>query len=239
MLIAAVVSYAFADARPVALVGACALAGFASKNVTVGKFGAANAVTTVRVVLVLLLASIERLGPLSALLVAAVLGLDALDGALARRFGTASPFGAAFDMETDALLVLVAGIRLATSGRLPPWIVLPGLYRYAYAAALVVLPHAAGEAPRSRLGQYGFVAIAASSAVSAYPIPVVHVPLAALATALVTYSFARSTLWSFGRRNGKASSAAPSERGLSVDREELPLYSAGGPRPANPSRTPP
>jgi hypothetical protein len=117
------------------------------------------------------------------------------------------------------------------------------LYRYAYAAALVLLPHAVGEAPRSRLGRYGFFAIAVSAAVSSYPVPVVHVPLAACATLLVTYSFASSAVWSFGkkgvRERQKQRQPSTTPAGLSVDRDALPLYSPGGPRSPIPSRTPP
>src|SRR3954468_16068079 len=73
-----------------------------------GRFGAANLVTALRLLLVSLL-SIALHGAGGRLLAALVLAtfvLDGLDGWLARSAGLASPFGAHFDMEVDALLVL-------------------------------------------------------------------------------------------------------------------------------------
>jgi hypothetical protein len=96
------------------------------------RFGPANTVTLIRAAMVCLLASLcgerwydirlpivygERWNTFE-LLVAAVailaLTLDGVDGWLARLRGTQSRFGARFDMETDALLVLVLSVpRLA------------------------------------------------------------------------------------------------------------------------------
>lgn len=46
-------------------------------------------------------------------LAAVALVLDGVDGAVARRTGTASTLGARFDMEVDALLVLVLSVHVA------------------------------------------------------------------------------------------------------------------------------
>src|SRR5437868_3684085 len=82
------------------------------------RFGAANRVTLARLALVALLAAgvgepltdAESLA-WGAIAVATTAALwDAIDGPLARAQGLASEFGARFDMETDALLVLVLSL---------------------------------------------------------------------------------------------------------------------------------
>ena len=76
-------------------------------------FGAANQVTVARGVLVALLAALvgERTDTgapaLATVLAASVAVLDGVDGWLARRTRMASDFGARFDMETDAALIMV------------------------------------------------------------------------------------------------------------------------------------
>jgi len=60
---------------------------------------------------------------------------DGLDGALARRQRTASPFGARFDLEVDALFVGVASLLLLRTGTVGAWILLGALLRYGYLAA--------------------------------------------------------------------------------------------------------
>jgi len=70
--------------------------------------------------------------------------LDGLDGWLARRSGMTSEFGARFDMETDALLILVVSVLVWRHGKAGAWVVLGGLLRYAFVAAGWVLPWMAG-----------------------------------------------------------------------------------------------
>ena len=66
------------------------------------------------------------------------LALDAVDGAVARRTGTASAFGGRFDGEVDAFMVLVLSVAAApTAGW---WVVWAGLARYLFGAAGWVLP---------------------------------------------------------------------------------------------------
>jgi phosphatidylglycerophosphate synthase len=62
-------------------------------------------------------------------------GLDGVDGWLARRTRMASPFGARFDMETDALLILVLAILAWQHGKAGPWVLASGLLRYVFVAA--------------------------------------------------------------------------------------------------------
>lgn len=201
MLIAAAVSFLRHDALLAAGAGSTCLVVLAllhrGQFTPQGRFGLANAITAVRAVLVNVLAWLPSVGPLAAALVVAFLALDAVDGWVARRpEPTASPFGARFDMETDAFFVLVFGLKLAAVGRLGPWIVVPGVLRYLYAVAISVVP-AAREAPRSSFGRVVAGLMMTSLAVSAWPVELVFRPLAALAAALVVVSFARSALPSF------------------------------------------
>jgi phosphatidylglycerophosphate synthase len=200
MLAAALASWFRGDARIAAAVGALALVSLAVLHAggftPSGRFGVANAITALRVALVGVLSGMHSVGPAAALLLASFLVLDGIDGLVARRPpSTASEFGARFDMEADALLVLVFGLKLAEVGRLGAWIVLPGLLRYAYAAAISIAPRA-GEAPRSRFGRVIAGLMMTSLAVSAWPIEPIHRPLAVLSAALVVVSFARSAIQS-------------------------------------------
>ncbi len=108
-------------------------------------FGAANQVTVARGALVALLAGLigEQTAGLPALVaVAAVIVavLDGVDGWLARRRQIASDFGARFDMETDALFILVLAVLAWQFERAGAWVLLSGLLRYLFVAAGMVLP---------------------------------------------------------------------------------------------------
>ena len=80
------------------------------------RFGAANGVTLARLVLLAPLVGLLGAEPsptrawLGIAISGPVLALDYVDGWLARRHGTASDFGARFDMETDALLILLLSV---------------------------------------------------------------------------------------------------------------------------------
>ncbi|HEX7667949.1 MAG TPA: CDP-alcohol phosphatidyltransferase family protein [Polyangiaceae bacterium] len=201
MLLVVGAALALGDARPIAAFGAASFAVLvalrAGSWTPTGRFGVANSVTALRVLMIVVLSALPRIGPAAALLVAASFALDGLDGLLARRNRTESSFGALFDMETDALLVLVAAFRLAHAGRLGPFIVLPGLYRYLYAVAISVGKTVRGDAPRSDLGRYVFAVMVTSLALSLWPLEPIHEKVAVLATLLITLSFARSASWSF------------------------------------------
>ncbi|HVW27612.1 MAG TPA: CDP-alcohol phosphatidyltransferase family protein [Polyangiaceae bacterium] len=197
------VAWRFAASWLVAVVGAAFLGAFVSMHAgrytPDGRFGAANAVTALRVGLVVALCAYDSVGPLSSAVVVGFSALDGLDGWIARRApATASDFGARFDMETDALFVLAFGVKLVEVGRLGAFMILPGVLRYAYAGGIALAP-GLGEAPRSRLGRFIAGIMMTSLAVSAWPLEPVFQPLAAVATALVVFSFARSTVQSLSR----------------------------------------
>jgi phosphatidylglycerophosphate synthase len=105
------------------------------------RIGPANYVTTVRAALVSLVAGLvgePSTPPLAAAAVAVsalALALDGLDGWLARRTRLASAFGARFDMEIDALLILVLSILAWQYGKAGVWVLASGLLRYGFVAA--------------------------------------------------------------------------------------------------------
>jgi phosphatidylglycerophosphate synthase len=162
------------------------------------RIGPANAITLVRVALVVLLAlRLPRgAGPVEAGLVLLVFALDGVDGWVARRTGSASELGARLDMETDALFVLVCALGLYACGRLGAYVLVPGVLRYGYVLALAWLPRLRREAPRSQLGRYAFALMVLSFAVSAWPLSRQHAWLALLASLGIAASFARSVYWS-------------------------------------------
>ncbi len=110
------------------------------------RLGTANLVTLLRTILVSVLAGwlvVRDPGPIA--LVATVLAtiaacLDAWDGPLARRSGMASAFGARFDMEVDALFILVLSALAWRWDKAGAWVLLSGALRYLFVAASWGLP---------------------------------------------------------------------------------------------------
>jgi phosphatidylglycerophosphate synthase len=105
------------------------------------RFGVANQVTTIRALLVSLVAGLigEAHTPVLAAAAIAVsllaTGMDGLDGWLARRTHMVSPFGARFDLEVDALLIQVLSILAWRYGKAGAWVLASGLLRYGFVAA--------------------------------------------------------------------------------------------------------
>jgi phosphatidylglycerophosphate synthase len=128
----------------------------AARHLRAARFGAANAVTLTRGALaLLLLAMIDAAAAgwwLVAVAVAAV-ALDGVDGAIARSRGDSSAFGARFDMETDALLILVLAALVWQQDKAGAWVLLAGLLRYAFVAAGYVWRRLAAPLPPSRRRQ--------------------------------------------------------------------------------------
>lgn len=133
--------------------------GFLQRYHPFTRFGAANQVTTLRAMIVALVAAFvgERQQPgVAAWAVAAsvaITALDGLDGWLARRHRIASPFGARFDMEVDALLILALSVLAWRGEKAGAWVVLSGLARYAFVAAGAVVPWLRAALPPSRRRQ--------------------------------------------------------------------------------------
>lgn len=113
--------------------------------------GPANWITWLRLGLCLLLLYSWPAAPVWQLAVIGLLeiSLDAIDGALARRYQTQSAYGACFDGEVDAFFVLVMSILLYRHGYAGPWIIGLGLLRYVYYFPNQLLK-GKGETPKSR-----------------------------------------------------------------------------------------
>jgi len=120
-------------------------------------FGLANQVTLLRAGLVCLIGGAllaSGQAPLMswslAGLIATALALDALDGWLARRLRLASAFGARFDMEVDALLLLILALLVWQADRVGGWVVAIGLLRYGFVLAAQLVPRLRAPLPPSR-----------------------------------------------------------------------------------------
>jgi phosphatidylglycerophosphate synthase len=168
-----------------------------------GGFGAANHVTLVRATLTLLLAAMLGLAPSDprawAIVVLATVAavLDGVDGRLARRRGETSAFGARFDMETDALLILVLAALAWQLGKAGPWVLLAGLIRYLFVTAGYALPWLAQPLPPSRRRQAVCVVQIVTLIVCVAPLftPPVSGLIALAGLALLTWSFVLDTAW--------------------------------------------
>lgn len=107
------------------------------------RFGPANRMTLLRAAYTALLLGVLAEGlPIGEagrwLLVAsgaAALALDGVDGWAARRSGFASPFGARFDMESDALFVLALSALVYRTGQAGAWVLTVGAMRYIFIVA--------------------------------------------------------------------------------------------------------
>jgi phosphatidylglycerophosphate synthase len=127
--------------------------------------------------------------------------LDGLDGLVARRLDAESPFGALFDAEADAFLVLAATVELWSSGKLALWVLLGGVLRYAYVLCLAWFPARAGGVPRSRFARYAFGAVVLALALALILPSPLDALVAGLGTAWLTLSFLRSFIWLYERRD--------------------------------------
>jgi len=178
-------------------------------------FGGANRVTLVRGLLVGLLIPCllapERHPWLPLLLGGLALALDGVDGPIARRTGTASQFGARFDLETDALTVLMLSALVAAEGRVGAWVLLSGALRYLYVAAGSVWPRLARPVPPSFARK--LVCVLQIAGLLAALTPTVPPPwptaVAAVSLALLIWSFGRDVMGLMRDKGMAESSAAP------------------------------
>ena len=158
-------------------------------------FGAANYVTLIRAALTLVLLWIATLQPeprlawMAGWMAGGVAALDGLDGWLARRSGMSSPFGARFDMETDAALLLVLSVLALRFGKAGPWVLLIGLLRYLFVAAGWLMPWLSGPLTPTRRGKTVAVIQMVTLAVILVLPPLVASTAAAIALALLVWSF--------------------------------------------------
>ncbi|NYI99330.1 phosphatidylglycerophosphate synthase [Nocardioides thalensis] len=130
-------------------------------------------------------------------LASVALALDAVDGIVARRTGTATALGARFDMEVDAFLIAVLSVRVAPD--VGWWVLAIGAIRYMYVAVTWVVrwlrrPLPPRYSAKVVAAVQGVVLVVAASGL--LPVDLARVALG-VALALLVESFARDvrTLW--------------------------------------------
>lgn len=179
---------------------------------TVGPgLGWANRVTLLRGAMLALLAGVAGHGELSdavrwAVVVLAfiALALDGVDGAIARRTATASAFGARFDMEVDAALILLLALLVWQSGQTGAWVLALGALRYVFVAAGWWLRAMRRPLPESLRRKAVCVVQVLALPVCLAPVTPVAVagPVALVALTLLLWSFVIDTHWLL-RRSGR------------------------------------
>ena len=185
-----------------------------------GELGPADRVTLTRATLVggvaaLTVDSFDRHAPVEVLVILAIVALvlDAVDGQVARRTGTATALGARFDMEVDAFLILVLSVYVTRP--MGGWVLTIGAMRYVFVVATWVLPWMRGSLPprywrKVVAATQGVVLVFATADV--LPRPLMAAALAA-SLALLIESFGRDVEWLWhhrlvqpGHRHGAGSS---------------------------------
>jgi phosphatidylglycerophosphate synthase len=178
------------------------------------RFGLANVITLVRLIITSLLAGLAvelfmsqgRMTFNSAwyFFAAAVVGLvlDGLDGPVARREELTSRFGSRFDMEADALQSFVLSVVAFVLAKAGWWILIGGLLRYLFVAVSVVWPTLAGALPPS--WRRKTISAIQSSVLVALLAPIIVPPLSTIAATtallLLVYSFTVDVVWLVGER---------------------------------------
>ncbi|RQW85264.1 CDP-alcohol phosphatidyltransferase [Micromonospora globispora] len=193
----------------------CGLLRRALRSAGAAGLGPADRVTLTRAILVggVLALTVDaggRSGPVAVLvpLTAVALALDAVDGRVARRTGTASTLGARFDMEVDAFLILVLSLHLA-----PPvgaWVLAIGAMRYAFVAASWVLPWMRGALPPRYLRKVVAAAQGVVLTVAAAGVlpPAATVLVVAGALAMLVESFGHDVAWLWRHRPARRPAVA-------------------------------
>ena len=128
-------------------------------------------------------------------LAAVALALDGVDGQVARRTGSTSELGARFDMEVDALLIMVLSVFVASTYGW--WVLGIGALRYVFVAAAWSLPWLRAGLParfsRKVVAAVQGVALAVAAA-GVLPEPVTGA-LLGLALSSLCWSFGRDASW--------------------------------------------
>jgi phosphatidylglycerophosphate synthase len=171
-------------------------------------FGPANYVTTFRAALVAMAAALIGEAPVDAIawaaagIGAATTALDGVDGWLARRTSMASVFGARYDMELDALLIMVLAVIAWQTGKAGPWVILAGAMRYLFVAAAYLWRWLDSPLPPSgrRKAVCVIQIVGLGLAVSPFVAATASTIVAAGTLALLTWSFGVDVLWL--RRHG-------------------------------------
>jgi phosphatidylglycerophosphate synthase len=168
------------------------------------RFGLANGITLVRaagtavfVALAVEPGLVASAGWAAFVGAVALFALDGVDGSAARRLGETSAFGARFDMEVDAALILALAALAMGLGKAGPWVLGLGLMRYGFVLAGRIAPALARPLPPSRRrSAVCGLQVAALSLVLAPPVaPPASAGLLAAAFAALAWSFAVDVAW--------------------------------------------
>lgn len=183
----------------------------ATRRAGIGTLGPAGMVTVARAVLVGAVTAlvVDRLaaGATSvAILVGittAALALDAVDGRVARRSGTVSAFGARFDLEVDAFLLLVLSAYVALL--VGTWVLAIGVMRYAFVAASWTIPWMSSTVParfsaKVVAAAQGVVFTVAAAQLLPHPVTVALISVALVA---LVWSFGCDVVWLWSRSPGR------------------------------------
>ncbi len=173
------------------------------------RFGLANGLTLTRLVLTSLFGGVALSLMLSDMALAGwsswffcsvailTLILDGFDGYAARREGFISRFGGRFDMEVDALQIMLLSVTALVVEKAGPWVLISGALRYAYELAGMVWPVLTHPLPPS--WRRKVVSVIQGSVLAALLAPIIMPPfsvvIAAVALALLIYSFAVDVIW--------------------------------------------
>jgi len=160
--------------------GVCFLAGFALQALTGG---------------------LAKNGVLAMIIMGSVcLTLDGVDGRVARARREATPFGARFDVETDAAMLVALSVAVAALGIAGWWVVAIGTMRYGYVATSLVVPALRTPLPY----RYSAKVVAVAQAVALLAALVfglahgqhwVSTALLLAALASLGWSFGRDVIW--------------------------------------------
>jgi phosphatidylglycerophosphate synthase len=167
------------------------------------RVGVANQITMTRGVLALLLLSFVGMGAMPQLQIAALVvamigsALDAADGWAARRTQMSSAYGARFDMETDALLILTLSLLAWQFDKAGAWVLASGLMRYAFVVAALVLTWLQRPLPPSNRRKAVAVIQVVSLVITIAPFVSrsVSAPLSAGALLVLAWSFLLDVAW--------------------------------------------
>jgi phosphatidylglycerophosphate synthase len=123
-----------------------------------------------------------------------------VDGRVARARGEATSFGARFDVEIDAAMLIVLSVAVAALGLAGWWVLTIGGMRYGYVAASLLVPALRIPLPYRYSGKV-IAVVQAVALLAALAFGLTHgahwVPTAFLLTALalLCWSFSRSVIW--------------------------------------------
>lgn len=183
-----------------------AVIGLAQRHYSHGRFGAANAITLMRMAMATALLASVWVGQVTGWSVALVAGLslalDGVDGFLARRQRLCSDFGARFDMEVDAALALILALHALKGDPVGAEILILGIMRYLFVAAMAFLPWL--TRPLFPSWRRKAICVLQIATLIALQLPVMPdgagITLARIAAIALVWSFLRDVLWLRARR---------------------------------------